>query len=69
MYHGECIRFTVIIMMGIRDARDLKNKKLNTKNVQGINVDFIFTDLDGGVGTVVKASIWNALTCRNLSVT
>lgn len=32
--------------MGIRDARDLNNKKkLNTKNVQGTNDDFIFTDL------------------------
>lgn len=34
--------------MRIRDAIDLKKKNLNTKNIQGTNDDFIFTDL--GVG-------------------
>lgn len=58
MYHGKCSQFTLTIMVGTRDERDLRKEvTMNLKSVPMTSDDFIFVHL--GV-------VWGKVECSYL---
>lgn len=42
MYHGKCSQFTVTVMVGTRDERDLRKETTNLESVPRTRGDTIF---------------------------